>query len=127
MKSVWLDIDVNPPPGVRFPLIPTPSGEIRSHLQVASGGKRRQQNSSSLENDPVPEAVGLAVHLLEDKFERRQAASQAFPPEISSSHIRESANTKMRCCPHRRDPFAVLVVGLLPLPIFMKSMTATIP
>lgn len=38
----------------------------------------------------APEAVKLAVGLLEDEFELREAASKAFPPEITSSHIRTS-------------------------------------
>ena len=73
-RMVYVSLKRTPtlPPGVRFPLYPLP-GEFGSPLQVASGGNKF--NSSSLENDPVPEAVGLAVHLLEDKFERRQAAS----------------------------------------------------
>jgi uncharacterized protein DUF6570 len=45
-----------------------------------------------LENDPAPEVVRRAVHLLEDEFKRREAASQSFPPEISSSQIRESVS-----------------------------------
>jgi hypothetical protein len=31
-----------------------------------------------------------AVGLLEDGFKLREAASEAFPPEITSSHIRAS-------------------------------------
>ena len=45
-----------------------------------------------MENDPAPEVVRRAVHLLEDEFKRREAASQSFPPEISSSQIRESVS-----------------------------------
>ena len=36
------------------------------------------------------EAVRFAVGLLEDKFNQHEAASQEFPLEISSSHIRSS-------------------------------------
>ena len=36
------------------------------------------------------EAVKLATRLLEDEFKMREAASEAFPPEISYSHIRTS-------------------------------------
>ncbi|KAH6691826.1 hypothetical protein BKA61DRAFT_584833 [Leptodontidium sp. MPI-SDFR-AT-0119] len=43
----------------------------------------------------VPEAVKLAVGLLEDEFELREAASEAFPPEITSSHIRASVNRQV--------------------------------
>ena len=36
----------------------------------------------------APEAAMLAVGLLEEEFEFRVAASEAFPPVITSSHIR---------------------------------------
>ena len=36
------------------------------------------------------EAVRLAVRLLEEEFELRETASEAFPPNITSSHIRAS-------------------------------------
>jgi hypothetical protein len=41
----------------------------------------------------APEAVKLAVGLLEDGFELRDAASEAFPPEVTSSHIRATVTT----------------------------------
>jgi hypothetical protein len=41
----------------------------------------------------APEAVKLAVGLLEDGFELREAASEVFPPEMTSSHIRASVTT----------------------------------
>jgi hypothetical protein len=42
------------------------------------------------EYDRALEAVRHAVFLLENEFKLREAASQAFPPEISFSHIRTS-------------------------------------
>jgi hypothetical protein len=46
----------------------------------------------------APEAVKLTVGLLEDGFELREAASEAFLPEITSSHIRAlGLHMKMRC------------------------------
>ena len=38
----------------------------------------------------APEAAKLAVGLLEEEFELRVTASEAFPPSITSSHIRAS-------------------------------------
>jgi hypothetical protein len=40
----------------------------------------------------APEAVKLTVDFLEHEFDIRQAASEAFPPEITSSHIRTSVS-----------------------------------
>ena len=42
------------------------------------------------EDTGASEAVELAVGFLEDEFKQRETASQEFPPEISSSHIRSS-------------------------------------
>ena len=73
---------------ISHPLAPTPTLE-NSDLPSK---RRRRQNNSSFENDPAPVAVRQAVHLLEDEFHRREAASHAFPPDISSSLIRESVS-----------------------------------
>lgn len=40
----------------------------------------------------APEAVKLAVGLLEQEFKLRETASEAFPPRISSTHIRASVS-----------------------------------
>lgn len=60
------------------------------------------------EHAAAPEAVRLAVGLLEHEFDLRKAASAAFPPEITSSHIRtavskyedelSAASERLVCC-----------------------------
>ncbi|KAN0087205.1 hypothetical protein V8E54_000893 [Elaphomyces granulatus] len=74
----------NPNPRNTAPMVPSPT---LTNSDLPSKRTRRHSNSS-LENDPAPEVVRRAVHLPEDKFKRREAASQYFPPEISSSQIR---------------------------------------
>jgi hypothetical protein len=45
-----------------------------------------------MEPDRAHEALKIAVGLLADEFELQEAASDAFPPEITSSHIRTSVS-----------------------------------
>ncbi|KAH6691789.1 hypothetical protein BKA61DRAFT_742496 [Leptodontidium sp. MPI-SDFR-AT-0119] len=84
---------------------------IPIELRKVIPSKRRSPhiNPSSSANLPTPqdpkikrqrtteharalEAVKLAVGLLEEEFNLREAASEAFPPEITSSHIRTSVS-----------------------------------
>ncbi|KAH8587824.1 hypothetical protein B0O99DRAFT_640674, partial [Bisporella sp. PMI_857] len=58
-------------------------------LTLLSPKIKRQRTT---EHDTAPEAVKLAVCLLEDEFKLREAASEAFPPKIASSHIRTSVS-----------------------------------
>jgi hypothetical protein len=53
---------------------------------ICPNNKRRR-----ISEDPRPsEAVQLAVGLVEEEFKLCETASQEFPPEISSSHIRSA-------------------------------------
>jgi hypothetical protein len=58
-------------------------------LTLLSPKMKRQKTT---EHNTAPEAVKLAVCLLEDEFKLREAASEAFPPKIASSHIRTSVS-----------------------------------
>ena len=76
----------NPPLTNPSPIVPLPTlinPDIHSD-------QRRRLNDSSLGDNYATESVDRAVRLLQDEFEHREAASQEFPPEISSSHIRVS-------------------------------------
>jgi hypothetical protein len=53
--------------------------------------KIRTQTKTEL-STPPREAVRVALHFLEDEFNRQEAASEVFPPKISSSHIRTSVS-----------------------------------
>lgn len=59
---------------------------IPEQLATEPPTKRRRR----AEYAAAPEAVRLAVGFLEHKFDLREAASEAFPPEIASSHFRTS-------------------------------------
>jgi Domain of unknown function (DUF6570) len=66
------------------------------------------EKRTSGENTRALEAVELALGFLKDEFEQHKIASQEFPPEITSSHIRSSislyedemsaASQKSICC-----------------------------
>src|SRR5271154_2511056 len=70
------------------------------HPPKVQGRKKRPNPSSAnppslkvkkqrtAEDPRTLEAVKFAIGLLEEEFEQREAASEAFPPEISSTHIR---------------------------------------
>jgi len=45
-----------------------------------------------MENGKVQEAVEIALDLLKNESETHQAASAAFPPEITSLHIQTSVS-----------------------------------
>ena len=77
------------------------------HPVPQNGNSRKRPMPSSSANPPIRprakrqrvvedtralEAVRLAVALLEEEFKRREKASQEFPPEISSSHIRTAVS-----------------------------------
>ncbi|KAH6691808.1 hypothetical protein BKA61DRAFT_625227 [Leptodontidium sp. MPI-SDFR-AT-0119] len=53
--------------------------------------KIRTRTKTELDKPPH-EAVRVALHFLEDEFNRQEAASEVFPPKISSSHIRTSVS-----------------------------------
>src|SRR5271156_700526 len=73
-------LPANPP--IRHPKRANPSSANPPSL------KAKKQRTA--EDPRALEAVKLAIGLLEEEFEQREAASEAFPPEISSSHIRTS-------------------------------------
>jgi hypothetical protein len=75
-----------PPPTNPSPIVPLP---ILINPDIHSD-QRRRLSDSSLGDNYATEAVDRAVHLLQDGFGHREAASQEFPPEISASHIRVS-------------------------------------
>src|SRR5271154_4807424 len=59
---------------------PNPSSANPPSLKV-----KKQRTA---EDPRTLEAVKFVIGLLEEEFEQREAASEAFPPEISSTHIR---------------------------------------
>ena len=73
-----------------------PSKRGNSHINPSSSANPPASHSLRIkrrrtaEYDRALEAVKLAVGLLEDEFKLREAASQAFSPEISFSNIRTS-------------------------------------
>src|SRR5947209_3292826 len=86
------------PPETNLPTQPVANSTIRPRAK-----RRRIANDTR-----ASEAVRFAVGLLEDEFNQREIASQEFPPEISSSHIRSSigryedemlaASERLICC-----------------------------
>src|SRR5947209_8763738 len=86
------------PPETNLPTQPVTNSTIRPRAK-----RRRIANDTR-----ASEAVRFAVGLLEDEFNQREIASQEFPPEISSSHIRSSigryedemlaASERLICC-----------------------------
>jgi hypothetical protein len=81
----------NPTPRNPTPRNPIPIDPLPALIDPGlHSDQRRRLNTSSLGDNYATEAVYRAVHLLQDEFEHRETASQEFPPEISSSHIRAS-------------------------------------
>src|SRR5271156_2660258 len=62
----------------------------RANPSSANPPSLKAKKQRTAEDPRALEAVKLAIGLLEEEFEQREAASEAFPPEISSSHIRTS-------------------------------------
>jgi len=75
-----------------------PSKRSNPHINPSSSAnpptpqdpKIKRQRTT--EHARASEAVKLAVGLLEEEFNLREAASKAFPPEITSSYIRTSVS-----------------------------------
>lgn len=60
--------------------------QIQPSIQLPAKRRRTGEHATALE------AVKLAVGLVEDEFGFRAAASEDFPPDITSSHIRTSVS-----------------------------------
>src|SRR5271169_7201595 len=60
----------------------------RANPSSANPPSLKVKKQRTAEDPRALEAVKFAISLLEEEFEQREAASEAFPPEISSTHIR---------------------------------------
>src|SRR5271155_4526417 len=60
----------------------------RANPSSANPPSLKVKKQRTAEDPRTLEAVKFAIGLLEEEFEQREAASEAFPPEISSTHIR---------------------------------------
>jgi hypothetical protein len=74
-------------PSKRRSLHTDPSSTNYLISQLLKIKKRR-----TIEDDRIQEAVEIALSLLKDEFEINQAASERFPPEITSSNISTSVS-----------------------------------
>jgi hypothetical protein len=85
-------------PAGPLPVPPLPPPLISEPSPVAAGKKRSNPTSLSdavktrrpLELGTPPDSLNRALDFLRDELENRAVASDAFPPEISCSHIRTS-------------------------------------
>jgi hypothetical protein len=75
-----------------------PSKRSNPHINPSSSANPltphdpKVKRQRTTEHTRASEAVKLAVGLLEEEFNLREAASEAFPPEIAPSHIRTSVS-----------------------------------
>jgi hypothetical protein len=73
--------NVNPFYNFQFPSNPSSPSMLRN-----------VKKQKTCEGTATSEGVKLAVNLLEDEFRLREIASQEFPPDIPSTHIRSSVS-----------------------------------